>query len=154
MVTTSMRAPYSYRDDPAVPPFPDERPIIVFDGHCVMCSGFARFVLRHDRRRLFRLLPAQTPLGEALYRHYGLPTDDYETNILIEKGVALFKSTGSIRMARLLRFPWSMAAALLVLPRPVRDGLYEWIAAHRIRWFGRREVCYLTEPGDEGRFLA
>lgn len=148
-----MRGPYSYRDDPAVPDFPDDAPIIIFDGHCVMCSGFARFVLQHDRRKRFRLLPAQTPLGEALYRHYGLSVVDYETNILIEGGVAWFKSTGSIRMAQRLGFPWSLAALLYILPRPVRDAIYELVARNRIRWFGRREVCYLTEPGDEARFL-
>ena len=49
-----MARPYSYRDDPAVPKFPDERPIIIFDGYCAMCSGFARFVLRHDRGRATR----------------------------------------------------------------------------------------------------
>jgi len=149
-----MRAPYSYRDDRSVPAFPDDRPIIVFDGHCVMCSAWARFVLKHDRRGAFRLLPAQTPLGEALYRHYGLPTDDYETNILIEDGVAWFKSTGSLRMARLLGFPWSLAGVLYGLPRPVRDGLYEWVAKNRLAWFGRREVCYRAPVGHEDRFLA
>jgi predicted DCC family thiol-disulfide oxidoreductase YuxK len=149
-----MREPYSYRRDPGVPPFPDDRPIIIFDGHCALCSGWARFVLRQDRRKLFRLLPAQTPLGEALYQHYGLSTDDYETNILLEQGVASFKSTGSIRMARLLGFPWSMAVALTVIPRPARDALYQLVARNRLRWFGRREVCYLAEPGDEERFLA
>jgi transposase InsO family protein len=58
---------FSYRHDPAVPDFPDDRPIIVFDGHCVMCSGWANFVLRQDRKARYRLLPAQTPLGRALY---------------------------------------------------------------------------------------
>ena len=67
-----MRAPYSYRGDPAVPAFPDDRPIIIFDGYCALCSGWARFVLRHDPRGVYRLLPAQSPLGHALYVHYGL----------------------------------------------------------------------------------
>ncbi len=55
--------PYSYRGDPDVPAFPDDRPIIIFDGHCALCSGFARFVLKHDRRATFRLIAGQTLLG-------------------------------------------------------------------------------------------
>jgi predicted DCC family thiol-disulfide oxidoreductase YuxK len=83
-----MHERYSYRRDGAVPAFPDDRPIIVFDGFCALCSGWARFVLRHDRRALFRLLPAQSALGHALYVHYGLDPVDYETNILLAHGVA------------------------------------------------------------------
>jgi predicted DCC family thiol-disulfide oxidoreductase YuxK len=146
-------AAYSYRANPAVPSFADDQPIIVFDGHCVMCSAFARFVLRHDKAGRFRLLPAQTPLGEALYRHYGLDPHNYETNILIQDGRAWFKSEGSIRMARGLGAPWSFASVLRVLPLRWRDGLYELLARNRLRLFGRREVCYLAEPGMEGRFL-
>jgi predicted DCC family thiol-disulfide oxidoreductase YuxK len=144
--------PYSYRG--VVPAFPDDKPIIIFDGHCVLCSAWARFLLRHDRRRLYRLLPAQTPLGEALHRHYGLDPQDYETNILLANGVAWFKSEGSIRMFEGLGFPWSLAAVLRVLPRSWRDALYSLVARNRLTWFGRREVCMLGVPGDEDRFLS
>jgi predicted DCC family thiol-disulfide oxidoreductase YuxK len=150
----AMPQPYAYRTDPRVPPFPDDRPIIIFDGHCVLCSGFARTVLRRDKRGLFRLLPAQSPLGEALYRHYGLPTGDYETNILLEDGDAWFKSEGSIRMMRRLGLPWSLAVVFLAVPGPIRDAAYRLVASNRLRWFGRREVCYLGEPGLEDRFLS
>jgi predicted DCC family thiol-disulfide oxidoreductase YuxK len=156
-VSGERRAPrreaYSYRRDAAVPPFPDDRPIIIFDGHCALCSGWARFVLRHDRRGLYRLLPAQTPLGRALYRHYGLDPADYETNILIADGVAWFKSEGSIRMAEGLGLPWSLAGLLRALPLSIRDALYQWIARNRLRLFGRRETCYRAESGHEHRFL-
>lgn len=147
------REPYSYRRDPAVSPFPDDRPVIVFDGHCALCSGWARFVLKHDRPGRFRLLPAQSDLGRALYTHYGLDSQDYETNILIADGTAWFRSEGSIRMAEGLGFPWSLAGILRVLPLRVRDALYLFIARNRLRIFGRREACYRSEPGYEGRFL-
>ena len=61
---------FSYRDDPAVPAFPDDRPLIVFDGVCVLCSASARFVLRHDEAGRFRLTAAQSSVGQALYRHH------------------------------------------------------------------------------------
>ncbi len=147
------RGPFSWRDDPAVPAFADDRPILIFDGHCVLCSAFVRFILRHDRRRRFRLLAAQTPLGAALYLHFGLVPTDYETNILIEDGRAWLKSESSIRVFERLGFPWSLMAVGRVLPNPVRDRLYEIAARHRLRWFGTRPTCYRPNPSDAGRWL-
>jgi len=152
--TPVRREPYSYRSDPGVPSFPDDRPIIVFDGHCALCSAWARFMLRFDAKERFRLLPAQTPLGRAIYLHYGLDPDDYETNILVENGVAWFKSEGSIRMAEGLGFPWSLARLARLLPEWPRDRLYDLIARNRFRLFGRREVCYLADRAYPDRFLA
>lgn len=152
MPKTSL-APYSYRGDPAVPGFPDDRPIIVFDGHCVFCSFWARLVLRFDKRGVFRLLPAQTALGTALYRHYGLDPANYETNILIENGVARFKADGSIRMAQLLGFPWSLALVFRALPPPIANGLYDIVARNRFRIFGRSEVCYIPDRSYADRVL-
>ena len=149
-----MRTPYSYRGDPAVPPFADEKPIIVFDGYCALCSGFAAFVLRHDAAGRYRLLCAQSPLGHALYRHYGLDPQDYETNILIADGVAWFKSEGSIRMAEGLGFPWRLAAVFRILPPAWRDRLYDTVARNRLRWFGKRATCYLPDPRFADRFIA
>ncbi len=149
-----MREPYSYRADPTIPKFPDDRPIIIFDGYCALCSGFAQFVLKHDPAGRYRLLAAQSPLGHALYVHYGLDPQDYATNILIENGLAFFKSEGSIRMAEGLGLPWSLAGGVFrILPLPVRDRLYEFIARNRLRFFGKRETCYLPERRYEDRFL-
>jgi len=145
--------PYSYRDDPAVPHFADDRPVIIFDGLCVLCSGSAAFVLRHDGKAAFRLLAAQSPLGRALYRHYGLDPQDYETMILIQDGVAWLKSEGAIRIALALGFPWSLAAVFRVVPLGLRDRFYMWIARNRLRWFGARTVCYVPDPRFADRVL-
>jgi predicted DCC family thiol-disulfide oxidoreductase YuxK len=149
-----MRESYSYRHDPAVPLFPDDRPIIIFDGYCALCSGWAAFVLRHDRDGKYRLLSAQSALGQALYRHYGLDPQDYATNILIADGVAWFKSESSIRMAEGLGLPWSLAAVFRILPLLVRDWLYDTVARNRLRWFGKRATCYRPDPRHADRFLA
>jgi predicted DCC family thiol-disulfide oxidoreductase YuxK len=145
---------YSYRDDPDVAAFPDDRPILVFDGHCMLCSGFVQFILRHDRHRRLRLLAAQTPTGAALYRHFRLAPEDYETNILLEDGRAWLKSEGSIRIFERLGFPWSLIAVGRLLPLPIRDRLYEVIARNRLRWFGTRESCFLPDPSNADRFIA
>jgi predicted DCC family thiol-disulfide oxidoreductase YuxK len=149
-----MREAYSYRRDATVPQFPDDRPIVVFDGYCALCTGWANFVLRHDRQEKFRLLPAQSPLGRAIYIHYGLHPDDYETNILIENGQAWFKSEGSIRMAEGLGAPWSWAAVMRVMPLRWRDRLYDFVARNRLRMFGKRATCYAPDPRMRERFLA
>jgi predicted DCC family thiol-disulfide oxidoreductase YuxK len=151
---SEMRTPYSYRDDPAVPRFPDDRPVIIFDGECVLCSGSAQFVMRHDKGKIYRLLAAQTPLGRALYTHYGLDAQSYETMILIADGVAMLQSEAVIRIAQGLGFPWSLAAAARIMPRSWRDRLYGVLARNRLRIMGRRDTCFMPTPADADRFLA
>jgi predicted DCC family thiol-disulfide oxidoreductase YuxK len=147
------REAFSYRADAAVPAFPDDRPILIFDGHCVLCSGFARFILRTDRQGRFRLMAAQSPIGVALYRHFGLDPTDYETNILIENGRAWFKSEGSIRIFERLGWPWSLVSVARVFPRGLRDWLYDIVARNRLRWFGVRPTCYVPAPSQADRFI-
>ena len=146
-------AAYSYRSDPSVPPFPDDRAIIIFDGKCVMCSRFAQTVLRRDKSFRFRLLAAQSALGAALYKHYRLDPVDYETNVLIEHGLPKFKSDASILILERLGFPWSLVALGRLLPRSVRDWLYDIVARNRLKWFGARETCYTPQPNEADRFL-
>ncbi len=147
------REAFSYRSDPAVPSFPDDRPILIFDGNCVLCSSFVQFILRTDRKRRFRLLAAQTPIGAALYRHLGLNPMDYETNILLEDGRAWLKSEGSLRVFEQLGLPWSLMSVGRLLPRFVRDRLYEIVARNRLRWFGVRRTCYVPDPAWADRFI-
>lgn len=144
---------YSYRDDLSVPKFPDNRPIIIFDGYCALCSGWVAFILRHDHKEQYRLVTAQSPLGKALYRHYQLDAQDYETNILLMAGFAWFKSEGSLRMAEGLGFPWNLACIARVLPLALRDKLYEQVAKNRFTWFGRNNTCYLPPEKMKNRFL-
>ena len=145
--------PYSWRSDPEVPAFPDTHPLIVFDGECVLCSANARFVLRHDRRRRFRLTVAQGPLGAALYRHFALGAGEEGTILVLDGGRLLTDSDAALAIAAGLGWPWRIAAALRVVPRPLRDPLYRWVARNRFRWFGRRETCWMPEPADSERIL-
>lgn len=128
--------PYGYRHDPSVP---DDQPMLLFDGHCVMCSAFARFILKHDRHATFRLAAAQSPLGQAIYRQLNLNPTEFETNILLHQGRAWFKSEGALQMFRPLGFPWSSFRPLRALPRSRLDRLYNLVARNRLKWFGRRE---------------
>jgi predicted DCC family thiol-disulfide oxidoreductase YuxK len=144
---------YSYRDDPQVPEFADDQPILVFDGKCALCSATVQFIFAHDHERRFRFVVAQSPLGAALYRHFGLDSQDYETNIVLENGKALTMSESSIRIFELVGWPWSLMSTFRALPRFVRDWAYEIVARNRLKWFGARETCFVPTPADRARFL-
>ena len=144
---------FSYRDDPEVPDFPDDKPLIVFDGVCVLCSASAQYVLRHDPQGRFRLTAAQSPIGQALYRHLGLSPTSYDTFLLVEGGRAFFKSDAALRVAGQLGPPWSLAGILRVLPGFARDAVYDVVARNRYRIFGRRETCFRPTAGQARRFL-
>jgi predicted DCC family thiol-disulfide oxidoreductase YuxK len=145
---------YSYRRDKGVAAFADDHPVMIYDGCCGLCSSAVQFVLRHDRRRVFRFIAAQSELGTSIYRHYGLDPHNYETFIVLADGLPRFASDAVIEIGRRLGLPWSMGVAAGALPRPVRDGFYFWIARHRMRFFGRRDTCHLPAPNERDRFLA
>jgi predicted DCC family thiol-disulfide oxidoreductase YuxK len=150
----AVTVPYGYRSDPNVPGFPDDKPIIVFDGHCALCSGWVQFIVRHDPKGVYRFVAAQSPLGQALYAHYGLDTKDFETNLLIRDGRQYAKMDGSLRMAAGLGFPWTLANGMRILPRIAQDALYDLVARNRFRLFGRTEACHRPDPAHADRFVA
>ena len=147
------RAPYSYRGDPAVPAFPDDRPILFFDGVCVLCTGFADFILRHDRAGALRLAAAQSPIGQALYRHYGLDPTRFTTNLLLADGRPILKSDAFIETMARLPAPWPLFRLLRIAPASFRDWVYDPIARNRKRIFGERSACRLPTPEEAARFL-
>jgi predicted DCC family thiol-disulfide oxidoreductase YuxK len=101
----------------------------------------------------FRFLAAQSPLGEALYAHYGFKSGDYDTNILIENGCARVKSDGTLAMFARLGWPWRAMGVFWIIPRPIRDWGYDRIARNRLRWFGQRDTCRVPSPSEKARFL-
>lgn len=128
-------------------------PLIVFDGVCVLCSGFVRMVVRLDRHRRFRFATAQSPFGEALFRKHGLRTDAYETNLVLIDGVAFTMLDSLVAVMSELGWPWRAVKALLLLPRPLRDWLYHRIARNRYALFGRKDSCGIPSAALRGRFL-
>ncbi len=147
------RGAYSYRDDPAVPSFPDDRPLILFDGDCVLCSGSARFILRRDRAGRFRLAPVQSPLGQALLVHYEVDPADPSTMLLIEAGEAHQRSEAVLRIAAGLPAPFSAASLLRLLPGGWRDAVYLWVARRRRRLAGQT-WCAMPDKTSADRILA
>jgi len=145
--------PHSYRDDPQVPRFPDDKGLIVFDGVCVLCTGSARFVLERDNDFAFRLTTAQSPLGQALFRHYGLDAETFETNLVLIDGRAYAKLDSVAVACQRLGGVWRLLSVLRLLPRPVADWLYDRIATNRYALFGRTHRCMIPEPQWRARFI-
>lgn len=129
------------------------RDLIVFDGECVLCSGFFRFMLRHDRAGRFSFAVAQSPLGTRLYRALGLPTEDFETNLVIVDGTIYRELDAFAAAMRVLPFPWPVLAVSAWLPGPVKRFAYHRIARNRYRLFGRYDTCMMPTPEVRARFM-
>lgn len=127
--------------------------VIVFDGVCVLCNGWVRFLLRHDRRGRYRFAAMQGESGCALLVAHGLDADDPASFLLIEENAAWTDTDAIVRVLSGLGGAWRLAALLRVLPRDVRDRLYRGIARNRYRMFGRHEHCMIPAPEQAARFL-
>lgn len=130
-----------------------KRPVILFDGFCRFCNASVRFVLRRDPAGVFRFAPLQSPAGRRLLRRHGLDPGLRESTVLIDADGAHFRSEAALRTARRLRAPWPALAALRVVPRPIRDTVYNWIGRNRYRWFGLYRSCPLPDERWQQRFL-
>ena len=131
----------------------EDRPIIVFDSLCVLCSANARFVIEHDRAARFRLAAMQSEIGAALYRRFGMDPADPDSLLLVEGDRALHDSDAVIAIFTGLGGPWRLAALARFVPRLVRDRLYRWVARHRYGLFGRRDACWRPPAEYRDRLL-
>ncbi|VXD02070.1 conserved hypothetical protein [Pseudomonas sp. 8Z] len=131
---------------------PDER-VVLFDGVCKLCNGWAKFLIRHDAQRQFRLASVQSPQGQALLAWYGLPSDYFDTMVMIDEAGLHVRSTALLRILGRLPRPWRMLAWLRLIPRPLRDWCYDRIALNRYRLFGRHPACLLPTADHTERFL-
>ena len=128
--------------------------VIVFDGVCVLCSRWTRFVLRFDHARHFRLAAMQTRAGRDILAAHGLDPDDPSTFIVIDAGRAYTESAALLHVLSRFGLFWrACAVALRCLPRAWRDGGYRVIARNRYRWFGRKDVCVIPVPEQRARFI-
>ena len=131
----------------------ESTPIVLFDGVCHLCDRTVQFVLDRDSAGVFRFAALQSSLGQRLLRQYDLPTDALDTMVLIHRGKAYTRSGAVLRMMRRLKFPWNLGAVFLIIPPPLRDLCYRFIAKRRYRWFGSRDECRLPDPTWKDRFL-
>ncbi|MBS1690428.1 MAG: thiol-disulfide oxidoreductase DCC family protein [Bacteroidetes bacterium] len=131
-----------------------ERPILFFDGVCNFCNSTINFIIRHDKKELFLFAALQSEKGRELLRHIKQDEALPQSVILSYKGRIYEKSDAVLQTARLLGGVWSLLLIGHILPRFVRDSIYNFIARRRYRWFGKRDACMVPSPAVRARFLS
>jgi predicted DCC family thiol-disulfide oxidoreductase YuxK len=126
-------------------------PIFVFDGYCVLCSTGASFIMRHDPQGKVRFLSAQSPLGQAVYAHFALPLDASYLPITPEG--TFTKTTGYFKLADILGGWFRLGKIFRLVPRAIRDVVYDWVATNRYRLFGKSEQCALLAADQRARLV-
>lgn len=132
---------------------PDGGPILLFDGVCNLCNGLVQFVIPRDPEGKIRFASLQSEVARDLLGERGLPTDSLESVVLVEGDEHYTKSAAAIRLAEHLGGAYALLSPFRVVPRPIRDAMYDFVAEHRYEWFGQRDQCMLPPPGVESRFL-
>lgn len=145
--------PYSYRNDANVPQFDDSAPIAVMDAECAICSWGARMIHRLDRTGSVRICPVQSPLGTALLAHYNLEPADPTSWLFLDRGVAHMDFEGVIAAGRRFGGVGWITSLLLILPKPVRNWLYQKLARNRVALFGKADMCSFPDADFQKRIL-
>ncbi len=128
-------------------------PLVLYDGQCGLCNRTVQTILAHDRRGRFRFAALQSDVGRGMLARHGLPAGAMDTVVLVDEGRAFTKSRAALRIAGGLDAPWPLLRALAVVPRPLADLAYDFVARRRYRWFGRSDACMLPPPEVRARFL-
>lgn len=131
---------------------PSDR-VVLFDGVCRLCSAWARFLIRFDRKHQFKLATVQSPAGRAILEWYSFPTDVFDTMVLVEDSRLYTRSTAAIRVLARLPFPWRLLSVTWLIPVFLRNWLYDRIALNRYRLFGKHAACVVVSADHDGRFL-
>lgn len=131
--------------------WPDDD-VILFDGVCVFCSRWVRFVMARDATARFRFTPIQSPYGARLAQALGIDPDNPDTNAVIHGGVAYFKSDGALTVLSCLP-RWSWVRVLFAVPRPLRDAVYNVVAKNRYRIFGKYDACIVPDAELRARVI-
>ena len=139
--------------EPTDSPVSNAFPVVLFDGVCNLCDRSVQFILDRDRDDAFRFASLQSETGRALMRDHQLDPDVLASVVLVEGGQAYTRSDAALRIARRLRAPWNALWGLRIVPRGLRDAVYDVVAARRYRWFGTREACRIPSPDVAARFL-
>jgi predicted DCC family thiol-disulfide oxidoreductase YuxK len=135
-----------------LPPIAPGHAVIVFDGICVLCNGWVRFLLRHDRAGRYRFAAMQGACGRALLQVHGLDPDDPSSFLLVDGQGMHTDSDAIVRVLAGLGGVWRLATVARAVPRAMRDALYRALARRRYRWFGTT-TCTLPTPAERARFL-
>ncbi|MBR1207669.1 MULTISPECIES: thiol-disulfide oxidoreductase DCC family protein [unclassified Bradyrhizobium] len=131
--------------------WPDDD-VILYDGVCIFCSRWVRFVIARDTTRRFRFTPIQSDYGTRLAKTFGIDPDDPDTNAVVHGGIARMKSDAALTV--LSHLPgWRWTRELFAVPKPLRDAVYSLVARNRYKIFGKYETCFVPDADMRARVL-
>jgi predicted DCC family thiol-disulfide oxidoreductase YuxK len=130
-----------------------DRPVILFDGVCNLCDRSVQFIIKRDRDKKFMFASLQGKKGQELLQQFHLPADNFHSFVLVEGDKIYSRSTGALRVFRLLGGGWKLLYAFIVVPRFIRDAVYNWIAKNRYKWYGKKDECMIPTPELKARFF-
>jgi predicted DCC family thiol-disulfide oxidoreductase YuxK len=134
-----------------IKPWPDDD-VILYDGVCVFCSRWIRFIATRDTNKRFRFTAIQSGYGTRLAQAFGIDPEDPDTNAVIHGGVAYFKSDAALTV--LSNLPgWQWVRVLRAFPKPLRDAVYNLVARNRYRIFGKYEACFVPDAEFRARVM-
>lgn len=131
----------------------DNAPLLLFDGVCNLCNAYVQWVIKRDKKGLFRFAALQSEVGQAVLQAKGLSGQKMNTVILVDGDDIFSRSDVALEIVRHLGLPWSLLYVFKWVPRSIRDTIYDWVAHNRYRWFGQRKECMLPLPEWRERFL-
>ncbi len=129
-----------------------EKPVILFDGVCNLCNKSVQFVIKRDPNALFSFASLQSSFGTAVLEQFDLPADTFNSFILLQDGKLYTRSTGALKVLTQLK-KWKWASMLLIVPKFIRDAVYNLVATNRYKWFGKKDECWIPTPELKARFL-
>ena len=137
-----------------MPDFPTNKKIIIFDGVCNLCNSAVQFIIKNDKKDIFRFVALQSELGNELCRYIGVDQTKIDSIILYKPGIAYYyKSSAALEIAEELGVIYSMISVLKIFPEKLRNYVYDYIARNRYKWYGKKESCMIPTPELRAKFL-
>lgn len=127
--------------------------IILFDGFCHLCSGAVKFIIKNDRRAVFKFAALQSPVIQQLLKKHGLLNNTADTVVYFKEGKVYTKSTAALEVLKAMGWPWKVMYVFIVIPQPIRDFMYDLVARWRYRMFGKRNTCMTPTTNIRNRFI-
>ena len=138
-------------DDPVQ--IPRDKPILLFDGVCNLCNGLVQFIIKRDPKGQFRFSALQSEAGQALLVEAGLDPSALNTVVMFDGGQFYTHSNVPLQIAWHLGGLWRPFYVFKLIPKGIKDRIYDWIARNRYKWFGQKESCMIPTPELKQRFL-
>ena len=133
---------------------PENKKIILFDGVCNLCDSAVQFIIRHDKKDVFRFVAIQSDLGKEIINHIGIDTTKTESIILYIPGKAYYyKAEAALKISQDLSAGYKLFSLLKFIPNFISDKVYDYVARNRYKWYGKKDACMIPTPELKTKFL-